>query len=138
MEQLTLLSTPAWVTALVGTPAFRIAADLLLTSAYWLSGVSKLLDWPGALQEERSFGLTPPAVFAALTIAVQLVGSFLVISGVAVWLGAGMLGIFTFAAMIVAYPFWRRTGSERLRMLLTFCEHLGLIAGLMLATILSV
>jgi hypothetical protein len=45
MEQLTLLPTPARITALVRTPAFRIAADLLLTSAYWVSGISKLLDW---------------------------------------------------------------------------------------------
>jgi uncharacterized membrane protein YphA (DoxX/SURF4 family) len=67
-----------------------------------------------------------------LTIVVQLCGSFLVITGILLWLGAAMLCVFTFAAMIIAYPFWRTKGAERVSMLIAFCEHLGLIAGFLL------
>jgi uncharacterized membrane protein YphA (DoxX/SURF4 family) len=48
-----------------------------LCLAYVYSGVSKLLDFQGAMAEQTHFGLSLPALFASATIATQLGGSFL-------------------------------------------------------------
>ena len=137
MDMAALADTPGWVVAIVDSSAVRTAARVLLTSAYWVSGLTKLLNFKGALAEETSFHLRPPALFAGITIFVQLVGSALVIADYMLWLGAGMLAVFTLAAMIVAYPFWRVAPAQRMMTFTSFCEHLGLIASFMLATLVS-
>lgn len=131
----TLMQTPGWVIRIADDPAIRLVARILLTSAYWFSGLAGLFHWKDAVSEERSFHLRPPGLLAALTILVKLVGSALVICDVFLWFGAGMLVVFTAAAMFIAYPFWKKKGAERSFMLIGFCEHLGLIAGFMLAVL---
>jgi transmembrane protein len=71
-------------------------------------------------------------------IVVKIGGSFLVIADSFAWLGAGALGVFTLQAMLIAYPFWRKRvwrkrGAGRNTLLIGFYEHVGLIAGLVLA-----
>ena len=97
----------------------------------------RLLDWPGAIAEQAHFGLTPPALFAALTIAVELLGAVLVLTRRWAWLGAGMLGVFTLLAAIIANNFWAMAGMERFMARNAFFEHLGLIGGLFLAAALT-
>ena len=124
---------PRWVDALLDWrwtwPLCRVA----LTSAYWVGGLTKLLDWQAAVDEAAGFGLHPAGAAAALTIVVELVGSALVIAGRGVWLGAGALGVFTLLASGLANDFWNREGGEHFTALNGFLEHLGLIAGLVLA-----
>lgn len=128
---------PHWVAALLALPGMTLLARLLLTSAYWWGGIAKLADWPGALAEQRHFGLEPAPLFAVATIAVELLGSILVVSGRALWLGAGMLGVFTLIASLISRPFWAMKGAEGAMALNGFLEHLGLIGGLMLAAMLG-
>ena len=71
-----------------------------LTYVFWWSGLAKLWDFAAAQDEMRHFGLNPAALFAAVTIGVQLGGSALVIFGKSLaWLGAGVLGVFTLATI---------------------------------------
>lgn len=123
--------------SLLALPAFRLAARLALVSAYLLGGLVKLFDWPGAVAEQAHFGLTPPALFAGLTILVELAGSALVLTRHWAWLGAGMLGIFTLLAAIIANNFWAMDGMDRFMARNAFFEHLGLIGGLFLAAALA-
>ncbi|HYZ63868.1 MAG TPA: DoxX family protein, partial [Acetobacteraceae bacterium] len=48
-----------------------------------------------AFAEQEQFGLHPGWFWATLTIMVEIIGPTLLISGRFVWLGAGMLGVFT-------------------------------------------
>jgi uncharacterized membrane protein YphA (DoxX/SURF4 family) len=85
-----------------------------------------------------AFGLTPPALWAALTIAVELIGPLLILTGRLVWLGAGILGVFTFFAALVANAFWAMPeGSERFGATNAFFEHMGLVGGFILVAILA-
>ncbi|KAB7648555.1 DoxX family protein [Polymorphobacter fuscus] len=97
--------TPRLVAALLDWPPAWFLARLLLVSAYLFGAVVKLGDWPAAVAEQLRFGLHPPMVWAAVTIAVDLVGSLLVLSSRLVWLGAGMLGVLTLVAGIVVGGF---------------------------------
>lgn len=127
---------PRFVEAILSWPWTGFIARLLLVSAYLLGGVVKLTDWRGAVAEQAHFGLNPPALFAALTIAVELVGSLLILFKRLVWLGAGMLGVFTGFAALTANAFWTMpAGHERFVATNAFFEHLGLIGGFVLLAI---
>jgi uncharacterized membrane protein YphA (DoxX/SURF4 family) len=131
-------SAPAFVAGVLDFAPVGFAARLLLVSAYLVGAFAKLSDWPGAVAEQAHFGLAPPALWAALTIAVELVGPALILSGRFVWLGAGMLGVFTFLAAILANAFWAMpAGAERFGATNAFFEHMGLVGAFVLLAILS-
>lgn len=112
-------------------------ARLALCSAYLLGGVVKLTDFPAAVAEQAHFGMPLPAVFAAMTIAIELVGPVLILTDRLAWLGAGMLGVFTLLAALVANAFWILHGPERFAATNAFFEHLGLVGGFVLVAIVS-
>ncbi|CAB3763667.1 DoxX family protein [Burkholderia sp. MSh2] len=128
---------PAWVHALLAQPWVLPLARLALVSAYLIGGVAKALDFDGAVAEQAHFGLHPPALWAAFAIAVEIAGSLCILLGRFTWLGAGGLGVLTLVAMAVANDFWNRTGPAHFTALNSFFEHLGLIAALVLATLLA-
>ncbi|MDR8732064.1 hypothetical protein FEQ05_03747 [Burkholderia pseudomultivorans] len=72
-----------------------------------------------------------------LAIAVEIVGSLCVVLRRFTWLGAGGLGMLTLVATTVANDFWNQAGAARFMALNSFFEHLGLIAALVLATVLD-
>lgn len=117
---------PAPVEVLLFWSPTWFAARLMLVSAYLLGGLVKLADYPGAVAEQAHFGVHPPALWAAVTIAVELGGSLLVLSRRFVWLGAGMLGSFTLVAAAIANKFWALEGAERFHATNAFFEHVGL------------
>jgi uncharacterized membrane protein YphA (DoxX/SURF4 family) len=112
-------------------------ARVALTAAYWWSGFSKLANFQGAVAEVRHFGLAPAGALAAVTIAVQIGGSLLLISGCAVWIAAGALALFTVLATVVGHPFWAAPPAEHFQELNVFLEHIGLVGGFLLAAILA-
>lgn len=117
---------------------FVLAALSLLTLPYWSSGLFKVADIPGAMEEARHFGLKPAWMVVAATILVQLGGSAMIITGWAAWAGAGALAVFTVWATLLAHPFWAGADpTSRTRQRATFLEHLGLVGGLMLAASIS-
>ncbi|CAB3963653.1 DoxX family protein [Burkholderia aenigmatica] len=128
---------PAWIRAMLAQPWVLPLARLALVSAYLIGGVAKALDFDGAVAEQAHFGLQPAALWAALAIAVEIAGSLCIVLGRFTWLGAGSLGMLTLVAMAVANDFWNRTGAEHFMALNSFFEHLGLIAALVLATVLA-
>jgi uncharacterized membrane protein YphA (DoxX/SURF4 family) len=85
-----------------------IAPRLLIAGIclpFLFSGIAKLLDFDGAVAEFAHFGFSVPALFAALTIALQLGGSAAAIalgSRPAV-VAALALAAFTVAATVLAH-----------------------------------
>jgi uncharacterized membrane protein YphA (DoxX/SURF4 family) len=104
-----------------------------LCAAYLQGGLNKLLDFPGAVAEAARFGLPLPAATAALTIALELAASAMVLSGRLRWLGALALMLFTLAATLLANRYWALPpGQERFMMANAFYEHLGLAGAFLL------
>lgn len=129
--------TPRWIATTLSWPWLLPAARIGLTSAFLIGGVQKLLDIPGAVAEQAHFGLQPAWLWAVAAITVELAGSALVIVGRWVWLGAGGLGVLTAVAMLTANSFWTMTGHDRFMALNAFFEHLGLIAGFVLVSVMA-
>jgi uncharacterized membrane protein YphA (DoxX/SURF4 family) len=129
--------TPYWISSILRWPLLWHATRVALVSAYILGGLTKLSDFAGAAAEQQHFGLNPGWLWASAAIIVELGGSLLVVANRLVWLGAGGLGVLTFAAMLTANAFWTMSGRERFVATNSFFEHLGLIAGLIVVTIVS-
>ena len=135
---MTAARTPRFVGAILDWRWTGFLARLALVGAYLLGGIVKASDWTAAVAEQTHFGMSPPALWAALTIVVEIVGPLLILSGRLVWLGAGMLGIFTLFAAITANAFWAMpAGQERFMATNAFFEHLGLIGGFVLAAMVA-
>jgi uncharacterized membrane protein YphA (DoxX/SURF4 family) len=129
--------TPRWVAAILSWPWLWPLARLALVSAFLIGGIQKLVDFPAAVAEQAHLGLQPAWLWAAAAILVELGGSALVIFGRWVWLGAGSLGVLTAVAMLTANDFWAKIGQDRFMATNAFFEHLGLVAGLVLISLLS-
>ena len=125
------------VDRLLRSEAVALLARILLTAAFWTSGLLKLFDFGGATAEVAGLGLPAPMLFAALTILVQLAGSALVILDRWTWVGAGALAGFTLVATMLAHAFWNAPADEWGRQFATFTEHMGLVGGFLLAAILA-
>ncbi|MEG3086019.1 DoxX family protein [Sphingomonas sp. PB4P5] len=129
---------PRFVDAVLDWRWTGFLARLALVGAYLLGGIVKASDWHAAIAEQAHFGMQPAALWAALTIAVEIVGPLLILSGRLVWLGAGMLGVFTLCAAITANAFWAMpAGQARFMATNAFFEHLGLIGGFVLAALVA-
>jgi uncharacterized membrane protein YphA (DoxX/SURF4 family) len=112
-------------------------ARLALVGAYLLGALVKLTDWPAAVAEQAHFGMQPASLWAGLTIAVEITGPLLILAGRYVWLGAGMLAVFTALAALVANDFWTMHGEARFMATNAFFEHIGLIGGFVLAALVA-
>ncbi|HEY1928089.1 MAG TPA: DoxX family protein [Caulobacteraceae bacterium] len=128
---------PRWVDAILDWRWTWLIARIGLVGAYLLGAIVKLSNFPAAVAEQEHFGLHPGWLWAALTIAVELVGPALIIAGRWVWLGAGMLGVFTALAALVANNFWALQGQARFAATNAFFEHVGLIAGFVMAALIA-
>lgn len=113
--------------------AILFLAHLGLCAAYIQGGLVKLTDFPGAVAEMEHFRLRPPALFAALVMAVELVASVMVLTGLLRWLGALSLAGLTILSTLIALRFWEEPAGEARRASANaFFEHLGLAGGLLL------
>ena len=114
-----------------------LIARLCLAAVFLYSGVDKLWHWRASIEEVRSDGLPWPAAFAGATVFTQLVGGCLVATGLFAWLGALLLAGFTVAATLVGHRFWLRRGSEFAHELTTSLEHVAIVGGLLLLSVID-
>ncbi|MCU4178471.1 DoxX family protein [Bosea sp. BH3] len=114
------------------TPAVRWLALLGLCAAYLQGGLNKATDFPSAIAEMQHFGLSPERPLAVAVIALELVASAMILSGIGRWLGALALAAFTVMATFVALRFWEMAPPARFMAANSFFEHLGLVGGFLL------
>lgn len=131
MNQLPLIS----VTSPAGIDWFRLGCTAAMALPFLVSAIAKAADFKGAIAEVA--GLTGMAALspglAVLTIALQVLGSLCLFGPPPVRVaGVVLLAGFTMVATVLAHDFWNVAGPLRARQLVTFCEHLALIAGLLM------
>jgi putative oxidoreductase len=112
-------------------------ARLCLAAVFLYSGMDKLWHWRSSIEEVTGDGLPWPAAFAAATVLTQLVGGGLVATGFFAWLGALLLAGFTIAATLLGHRFWLRRGAEFRHELTTSLEHVAIVGGLVLLSLLD-
>jgi uncharacterized membrane protein YphA (DoxX/SURF4 family) len=131
------LATPEFVRAILEWPWTWPLARFTLVVTFLASGLSKIANFPAGVTELVEAGMPAPGAIALLSIFVELTGSVLVLIGRWVWLGAGMLGVFTAIGAVTAHAFWKVSGAERNEAIAVFLMHFGLIAALVLDALLA-
>jgi len=67
MSLLSATHPPAAIDAILSTPWLWFLACAGLTSAYWIGGLAKALNWRAAVAESVSFHLRPARLITALS-----------------------------------------------------------------------
>jgi uncharacterized membrane protein YphA (DoxX/SURF4 family) len=114
-----------------------LIARLCLAAVFLYSGVDKLWHWRSSIEEVKGDRLPWPAAFVGATVFTQLVGGCFVATGLLAWLGALVLAAFTVAATVVGHRFWLRRGAEFRHELTTSLEHVAIVGGLLLLSLLD-
>jgi uncharacterized membrane protein YphA (DoxX/SURF4 family) len=130
-------TTPEFVHAILEWPWTWPVARFALVVYYLVSGLSKVADFRGGVAEMVQAGMPAPAVMVLLSIFVELTGSGLILIDRWVWLGAGMLGVFTGIGAVTAHAFWKVAGPARVEAIAVFLMHLGLIAAFVLCALVA-
>jgi uncharacterized membrane protein YphA (DoxX/SURF4 family) len=129
------IAVPRPIAQVLALPALGFVARLALAAPFLISGVMKLLDFPGAMTEVAGMGLGPAGPFAVAVIVTQLGGSLLFLTRRYCWLGAGLLAGFTVVATLLAHPFWAFDGPDRGHQTATFFEHVAIVGGFAMAAL---
>jgi uncharacterized membrane protein YphA (DoxX/SURF4 family) len=129
--------TPQFVQAILEWQWTLPIARFALVVYYLVSGLSKITNFRGAMAEMVQAGMPAPAVMTLLSIFVELIGSVLVLIDRWVWLGAGMLGVFTAIGAVTAHAFWMVSGRARIEAIAVFLMHIGLIAAFVLCALVA-
>ena len=129
------IAVPRPIAQVLALPALDYVARLALASPFLISGIMKLLDFPGAMAEVAGMGLGPAGPFAVAVIVTQLGGSLLLLTRRYCWLGAGLLAGFTIVATLLAHPFWSFAAPDRGRQTATFFEHVAIVGGFAMAAL---
>jgi uncharacterized membrane protein YphA (DoxX/SURF4 family) len=131
------LSSPDFVRAILEWPGLWPIARFALVVTFLASGLNKIVNFSGGVAEMADARLPAPAAMAVLSIFVELGGSVLVLINRWVWLGAGMLGVFTAIGAVTAHAFWKVSGPARKEAIAVFLMHFGLIAAFALDALLA-
>lgn len=129
------LAIPRPIAQVLALPAVDYLAGLALVSPFLISGIIKLLDFPGATGEVAGIGLGPAAPLAVAVIVTQLGGSLLLLTRRYGWLGASILAGGTVLATLLAHPYWAFESPERGHQTATFFEHLAIVGGFAMAAL---
>jgi len=124
---------------LFAAPWVAMVATLAVAIPFLISGIAKLLNFPGTVGEVRQLtGLEPATLFAGLVVLTQLGGSALLIAGGRfAWIGALALAGFTTIATFAAHAFWLKPAAEQSLHRNIFFEHVAIAGGLLLVAVLS-
>ena len=116
---------------------FFLLARIVLTFAFWGSGLAKLINFQEGVAEMAMFNLPNPTLMNILTIITQLGGSILIILNRWTWLGAGALAVFTALTIPLVHHFWSLPQPKSIEAFHTATEHITVIGALMIVSILS-
>jgi putative oxidoreductase len=109
-----------------------LVAQLAMATVFLYSAADKLRHWNESIAEVAGLGIPAPALFAAMTIAAQLIGGLAVATGILAAPGALLLAAFTVAATVLGHRFWLLHGQVARHEFTTALEHLAIVGGLLL------
>jgi uncharacterized membrane protein YphA (DoxX/SURF4 family) len=128
---LVISSDVAGIGAIYGLPFAR----LLMAVVFLYSGQDTLRHWRAGVAEFAELGIPFSGLFAAATIATQLLGGLSVATGVGAAFGAALLAGFTIAATVLGHRFWLMRGDAAKREFTTSLEHVAIVGGLILVIV---
>lgn len=117
-------SNLASIAALVGR--------VLLALMFVIAGVGKIGGFEGTVGFIASKGLPLPAVLAAGTVALEIVGGLALIAGFKARWAALALAAFTLLATVLFHNYWAMPAEQQYVQQLMFLKNLGVAGGMLM------
>ena len=112
-----------------------LAARLLLGALFMVAGIRGALAFAGTAAYMGRLGFPLPEVAAALTIAVEVGGSALLILGWKARWAAWLLAIFAAFAAIMGHRFWQANAGQYTNELHHFFKDLAIAGGMLMIAV---
>lgn len=105
---------------------------VLLSLVFILSGISKIIDWPGTAAYMAAQGLPLVPLLLGLAAAIEILGGISLLLGWNARWGAWLLFLYLIPVTVVFHNFWALTGAEQQTQLVNFLKNLSIMGGLLL------
>ena len=107
---------------------FSVLGRIMIATIYLLSAVgNKIPNFRDVAAYMASEGVPMPSLMLVGSIAFLIVGSFSIIVGYKVKIGAGMLFLFLVLATYYFHDFWNFEGETRQQQMIQFMKNLSLM-----------
>jgi putative oxidoreductase len=121
------------------TSALQAFGRLLVGALFVISGARKFMDLPGTLgfMQSKGFPTTEYAGYPAVelllwaTIALEIVGGLMLITGLGAKLAAFVLALFTLASGVIFHNFWAVDAAQYAGQLNHFIKNIAIVGGLL-------
>lgn len=107
---------------------------ILLASLFVISGIFKIMGFAGTVAYFTGLGLPVPTVAVLVTIAVEVGGGLLLMTGRGVKPVALIIALFTVGATVSAHHFWNLEGAAAQAQLTHFLKNVAIIGALLLVS----
>lgn len=105
---------------------------VLLSLVFILSGISKIIDWPGTAAYMAAQGLPLVPLLLGLAAAIEILGGISLLLGWNARWGAWLLFLYLIPVTLVFHNFWALAGAEQQTQLVNFLKNLSIMGGLLL------
>ena len=112
-----------------------LIARILLAAIFITAGLSKIGGFDGTVAYIASKGLPLPALIAALTIVVEVLGGIAIVLGYKARVAGFILAIFTILAAVIFHNFWDAPADQAYLQNIMFMKNLSMAGGLFLLTV---
>jgi transmembrane protein len=129
--------TPRPIAQILESNITWFVARFLITFMFWFQGLDFLIHFQVMAPLINTLGTQPVWLGPALTIAVMLAGSAMILLDRYLWLGAGLLAGFTALTIPLVHHFWDMEGAAAMQNRLESEEHLAVIGAMMAISIIS-
>ena len=123
----------AYVILHVGFAVLPLLGRILLSQIFLISGVMKLVDWPGTEAKMAEQGMFWIPFFHVAALLTELAGGLSLFLGFKARLGALLLFLFLIPVTLTFHSFWTYTDPKEQHVnMLFFMHNLTLMGGLLL------
>lgn len=114
---------------------WTLAARVLMAVIFLVAGVRKLMTYGATLGYFAKLGIPLAEVVLPLTIALEIGGGLLLITGWRVQWVAGVLALFTLATAFTAHAFWSADAAQFAGQLNNFLKNVAMVGGFVMVVV---
>lgn len=114
------------------TQMFYPLARALLGTLFFISGISKVTGFNYVAQWMAGAGLPAAELLLVMTIAIEVLGGLMLITGYKARIAASAIGLFLIPTTLIFHAFWNADAAGFQTELTQFLKNLAILGGMLL------
>ncbi|MDQ9172191.1 DoxX family protein [Oxalobacteraceae bacterium R-40] len=114
------------------TKVFYPVARALLGTLFFISGISKITGFGYVAGWMSSAGLPAAELLLAITIAIEVLGGLMLITGYKAHIAASVIALFLVPTTLIFHAFWNADAAGFQNELTQFLKNLAILGGMLL------